>query len=85
MKIEYTTRFNVGDKLYYLSGMEIKETYIKGIHLSFEIGKINYSVHPPKLVYHIADSHKPCIGDEAVLGRYYLSKADILKKIADQL
>lgn len=85
MKIEFSTKFNVGDKLYYLRDMEIKETYIKGIRLNLRYGDMGCFSEQPELVYYIDNSDRPCIGDGAVLQRYFLSKGDIIKALAEQI
>lgn len=85
MKIEFSTKFNVGDKLYYLRDMEIKETYIKGIKLNLQYGDMGCYPEHPEIVYYIANSNRACIGDEAVLEQYFLSKGDIIKALAAQI
>lgn len=86
MKIEHTTRFNVGDKLYYLRGANIAETYIQGIKATFKRGSyFGGDDNTLELIYYVKDSVKPCVGEEAILKKYFLKKSDILKYIAEQL
>ena len=86
MKFEHTTRFNVGDKLYYLQGANIVETYIQGIKATFKRGSyFGGSDNTLELIYYVKDSIKPFMGEESLLKKYFPKKSDIIKYIAEQI
>ncbi len=86
MIFEHETKLNVGDKLYYLYNNTIIETYISGIKATFKRGPhYGKDDNTLELVYTVNNDHHPYVGEEAILRKYFLSKTDILKHIAEQI
>jgi hypothetical protein len=84
MSINYETKYQVGQKLYYLSKGEVKETSIIGIKCVFKEGE--YFNGSPELeeFYIIADCRGTYVLASNVENKYFLSKKDIIKHIIDQ-
>lgn len=85
MKIEYTTEYNLWDNLYYLNDNIVKEVVIVGIHAGMDIGednitKINCKY---KVRYTSGVTHTYSINE--LKNKFFNTKADIIKHIADQL
>lgn len=87
MEINYTTKYELGQTFFYLKGSTIKKAYVVGIRCSFKEGDYykGSSLFEEFFVIREEDNTQQALSAKDVARKYYLSKTDILKHIADQI
>ncbi len=85
MSIEYESKYQVGQKLYYLDGSKIKEAEIVGIKIAFQEGPYYKGDTPLKTLYKVNDGVSPTLTEEELERRFYISKQALVKYIVDQM
>lgn len=85
MKIEYTKEYNIWDTLYYLNGNIVKEAVIVGIHVGMDTNEDNITKINCKYKVKHASGVTHTYSDNELKNKFFNTKIDIIKHIADQL
>lgn len=87
MEINYTTEYELGQTFYYLKEGTIKKARVVGIRCTFKEGEYydKSSLFEEFFVIREEDDTQQALSAKCVAKKYFLSKTDILKHIADQI
>lgn len=87
MEINYITKYELGQALFYLKEGTIKKAHIVGIRCTFKEGDYynNSSLFEEFFVIREEDNTQQALTAKCIAKKYFLSKTDILKHIADQI
>ena len=85
MRIDYESKYQVGQKLYYLRGSKIEEAEITGINISFKEGPYYGGSEKFEEFYKINDIRSSYLKEKDLERQFYTSKKDLLKHIVDQM
>lgn len=85
MRIDYESKYQVGQKLYYLRGNKVEEAEIIGIKVSFKEGPHYDGSEGFEEFYKINDFRSSCLKEKDLERQFYTSKKDLLKHIVDQM
>lgn len=85
MYINYETKYEVGQKVYYLRDNKVEEAEIVGIRVSFKEGPHYDGSEEFEEFYKINDIRSSCLKEKDLERQFYLSKKDLLKHIVDQM
>lgn len=84
MEINFKTEFNTGTELYFLKDNRIEKTIIRGIRCVFREGTYAQNNPNQEIMYSIA-GEGICKSSSYIKNHYFMSKADVLKHIAEQI
>ena len=85
MCIDYKSKYQVGQKLYYLRGNKVEEAEIVGIRVSFKEGPYYDGSEKFEEFYKINDFRSSCLKEKDLERQFYASKQALLKHIVDQM
>ena len=85
MCIDYESKYQVGQKLYYLRDNKVEEAEIVGIRVSFKEGPYYDGSEKFEEFYKINDIRGCCLKEKDLERQFYPSKKDLLKHIVDQM
>lgn len=85
MYIDHESKYQVGQKLYYLSKDKIQEAEIVGIRASFAEGPYYNGSAKFEEFYRINDNRNSYLTEKDLEERFFMSKKDLLKHIVDQI